>query len=271
MGFPRTPDAMPAVLLAAGLGTRLAPLTRTLPKCLAPVHGRPLLAYWLEMCRRNGLRPIINTHSNAEMVRAYLRHFHPGAGIELFHEDRLLGTAGTLLALRSRLEDTPFLAVHADNLSFFSMRDFWEAHCRRPRGCVLTMMLFHTQRPQSCGIVELDRDGVVRRFHEKVACPPGNVANGAVYIMEPEIFEILATCEERPLDISLHLVPRCLGRMATFLNEDMHRDIGTVESYAEAQAEMLLRTWQEERGLYSATPEMRTLADNAPWREADHV
>jgi mannose-1-phosphate guanylyltransferase len=233
---------MPVVLLAAGMGTRLKPLTDHMPKCLVPIHGRPLLAYWLELCAREHCAPIlVNTHHLEDAVIDFVRRSPWKERVLLVHEDRLLGTGGTLLALRGRLESGAFMVAHADNLSFFPMSGFLAAHASRPRECLLTMMLFRTPAPHACGIVRTDARGVVTDFYEKQARPPGDMANGAVYIMQPEVFPLLEACGKEQPDISLDLIPQCLGRTATFFNADYHRDIGTLESYAMAQRDMLAR------------------------------
>lgn len=233
---------IPAVLLAAGRGSRLAPLTDSLPKCLAPVMGRPMLDFWLESCARAGMKPlIVNTHYLANQVERFIECSPWRQLITLVRETSLLGTGGTLLALRNLLDKGTFLVAHADNLSFFDMDAFFQTHLRRPRNCLITAMLFYTSTPHSCGIVELDRQGIVRAFHEKISNPPGNLANGAVYLMEPEIFPLLERSDRAQPDISLDLLTKCVGRIATFLNVDYHRDIGTPESYTVAQSEMRCR------------------------------
>lgn len=235
----RLPAKLPAVLLAAGKGTRLAPLTHTVPKCLVPIAGRPLLDYWLETCLESGMNPVIvNTHHLERAVTDYLARSPWRDQVVLSHEDHLLGTGGTLLAQRRVLEHGPFFVAHADNLSIFQMVDFFAAHMCRPEDCLLTMMLFSTPTPQSCGIVVVDEFGVVVGFHEKSSQVYGNLANGAVYIMEPEVFSLLEHCDHEQPDISLDLIPQCMGRIATFYNKKYHRDIGTPESYAAAQHEI---------------------------------
>jgi mannose-1-phosphate guanylyltransferase len=229
---------MPAILFAAGCGTRLRPLTDRMPKCLAPIHGRPLLSYWLALLSKAGLFPIIlNTHHRAEQVREYADSCPWKDRIQLAHETELLGTGGTLLRHRTILREGPFMAIHADNLSIFDVQAFQAAHAERPEGCCLTMMLFRSPTPESCGIVRVDGNGIVREFHEKAVRPPGNLANAAVYIMEPEVFPMLAGSGKKRPDISLDLLPRCLGRIATWRNDRYHRDIGTPESYAAALRE----------------------------------
>lgn len=232
------PRPIPALLLAAGLGTRLAPLTNRVPKCLVPIHGKPLLGYWLDLLGAAGLAPlVVNTHHHAEAVRAFAAANGWRDRIVLVHEDALLGTGGTMLANRARLAGGAFFVAHADNLSRFRFGEFLAAHRTRPAGCVMTMMLFRTPTPRTCGIVETDGRGVATAFHEKVQDPPGDLANAAVYLMEPEALDILAMAGEAKPDISLDLIPRCLGRINTWLNDDYHRDIGAPESYAAALGE----------------------------------
>ena len=230
------PLNIPAVLLAAGRGSRLQPLTNTLPKCLVPVAGRPLLDCWLEMCQKAGFSPVIvNLHYLADQVASHIAETPYGSGVVRSYESELLGTGGTLLRHADMLKNQPFFVAHADNISCFDMREFWRTHCNRPAGCLLTMMLFETAEPWNCGIVSLDDRGVVQAFYEKDPAARSGLANGAVYFMEPEVLSILAGCGSPAPDISLDLIPECIGRIATFRNSVYHRDIGTPESYEEAR------------------------------------
>lgn len=226
---------MPAVLLAAGFGTRLRPLIDTVPKCLVPLGGEALLGRWLRMLHEGGIAPIIvNTHYMAQLVVAYVASLPWRHVVHVSHEETLLGTAGTLLRHRKTLEGGPFMVVHADNVSAFDLAAFRRAHAQRPAGCVMTMMTFDSEAPQQCGILELDDRGVVLQFHEKVANPPGCLANGAVYIMEPEVLDVIAGCGVEKPDLSTHMMPKLLGCIATYHNAVYHRDIGTPESYRQA-------------------------------------
>lgn len=229
-----------ALLLAAGLGTRLRPLTNTIPKCLVPIHGKPLLWYWLEMLEKAGVQPIlINLHYFADAVREYLSTTGFTQNISTVYEEQLLGTAGTLYKNRDFFENDPVMLVHADNLSKFDVTAFIQAHQNRPAGCEITMMTFTTPTPESCGVVELDERGVVQAFHEKVINPPGNLANGAVYIIGPSVFEFLESLEKEEIDFSTEVLPHYIGRISTFHNNIYHRDIGTMESYKAANTEFL--------------------------------
>ena len=90
---------MRALLLSAGLGTRLRPLTDTIPKCLVPIHGKPLLGYWIDLLLANEYidRLLVNTHYLVDQVEAFIATSPSVQQIELLHENKLLGTGGTVL------------------------------------------------------------------------------------------------------------------------------------------------------------------------------
>jgi mannose-1-phosphate guanylyltransferase len=229
-----------ALLLAAGMGTRLRPLTEKMPKCLVPIHGKPLLAYWLDLLGPSEIEAIlINTHYLPEPVRRFVSTSPWRERLTLVHEDELLGTGGTILANRAFFGREPFLVAHADNLTRFDPAAFIERHRTRPAGMAITMMTFKTDAPQSCGIVEEDRGGVVTAFHEKVANPPGDHANAAVYIFEPQVLDFLAGLGKRVIDLSTEVLPHFMGRICTWHNRVYHRDIGTLESLRRAEHEFL--------------------------------
>lgn len=225
-----------ALLLAAGLGARLRPLTDVLPKCLAPIRGRPLLEYWLRTLEAAGIeRILINTHHRAELVQTYVSLSRWRGQATLVNEKRLLGTGGTLAANADFFLDGPVLVAHADNLSLFDARGFCNAHDSRPSQAQLTMMTFTTDNPTSCGIVTTDGQGIVDGFFEKVPNPPGNTANAAVYVFEPTVIELALGLHKTALDISTEILPRFMGRMWTWHNKIYHRDIGTLDSWRAAQ------------------------------------
>ena len=229
-----------ALLLAAGLGTRLRPITDKIQKCLVPINGKPLIEYWLDTLSKAGIEEfLINTHYFAEQMKEYVETSKYKDNIVLVHEDELLLTGGTVLANKSFFKNEPFLVVHADNLCLCDFTLFIEKHKNRPQHCDITMMTFETDAPKNCGIVELDRNGVVVGFYEKVANPPSNLANGAVYIFEPSVIEYIESYHKKMVDLSTEVLPHYLNKMYTFQNSVYHRDIGTVQSYALAQIEIL--------------------------------
>lgn len=227
-----------ALLLAGGTGTRLRPLTLSVAKCLVPIHGRPLLDYWFELLFTGGLeRVLVNTHWLAPSVAAHVAACRWRDRIDLVHEPALLGTGGTITANRHFFGDAPFLVAHADNLVSFSLNRFIEAHRLRPAGVALTMLSFHSDDPKSCGIIECDSRGVVQAFHEKVANPPGTLANGAVYIVEPEVVGYIASLGRPVVDLSTEVIAAFLGRIQCWETDGYHRDIGNEQSLARAHAD----------------------------------
>ncbi len=234
---------IPALLLAGGLGSRLKPLTNDIPKCLVPILGRPLLDIWIETCLNFNMAPIIiNLCYLSEKVEEYLQssplYLKNKEKFILLYEEELQGTGGTLLSQEYILDKNTFFVAHADNLSFFSMQDFYTIHKNRPENCIITAMTFTTNTPKTCGIFDLDSQNIAKGFYEKVENPPSNLANGAVYFMEAQVFDILKQSDKTKPDISLDLLPYCLGRIQTFHNDTYHRDIGNIESYNTAQNDM---------------------------------
>lgn len=226
-----------ALLLAGGEGLRLRPITASMPKCLVPIRGKPLLGIWLDMLFQAGVeRVLVNTHYLAGQVNAFVANSPWADRIDLVHEQALLGTAGTLRANAGYFGNDSFFLIHADNLSRFSVTDFSDAHRRRPPECIGTMMTFATDKPQNCGIVEIDSRGVVAAVHEKVPAPPRNLANAAVFILESAIFPEL-TRYPLATDFCRDIVPPLTGRWSTFHNAIYHRDIGSPESLDRAQQE----------------------------------
>lgn len=223
---------MRAILLAAGYGTRLRPLTNTIPKCLVPIKGTPLLGIWLERLTRAGIGPfLVNTHYLAEQVQEFVSNSSYGDQVKLVHEPTLLGTAGTLMANLEFFEGRDGLLIHADNYCLDHLHNLIEAHRKRPAECVMTMMTFRTDQPSNCGIVDIDENRVVTGFYEKVSSPPGNLANGAVYILSAAMLRELSLEFSTVKDFSNEVLPHFIGRIFTYETLDVFIDIGTPEAY----------------------------------------
>lgn len=238
---------MKALLLSAGLGTRLRPITNTIPKCLVPICGRPLMEYWLQLLINAGIDSVlVNTHYLANQVKEYINKSNLRNHVVLVHEDSLLGTGGTVLKNSHYINNEPFILIHGDNLSLFDMREFINKFNSRPIGIEITMMTFTTDVPESCGIVTLDNNGIVSAFYEKQKDAPGNLANGAVYILSQKVAKYMESLQKEVVDFSVDVIPYFIGRINTFHNNVYHRDIGTPLSLEIAQSEFcnILKTYQ---------------------------
>jgi mannose-1-phosphate guanylyltransferase len=226
-----------AFLLAAGLGTRLKPLTEKTPKCLIPIDGEPMLSIWLGICEQIGIREVlINTHHLADHVEAWAAgRAHSLIRIQLVHEPELLGSAGTVAANMDFVKDEDdFFIFYADNLvhtDFDALKSFHQGH-----NSPLTVALFHTPRPWNCGVALLDDHSRITCFEEKPAHPKSDLANAGVYVARPELRRFLPTRGFG--DFATDVFPRLIGEMRGFVICGHVLDVGTPENYEEA-----LREW----------------------------
>lgn len=226
---------MKAFLLAAGVGSRLRPITDVTPKCMLPIGDRPLLDRWLDAFGRAGVDEVlVNLHHLPDVV---CRHIAGRAGppaVRTFFEPELLGSAGTLLANRDWTQDDDlFLACYADNLTDFDLRSLIDAH--REHGPVATLAVFHSPNPSAGGVVELDPAGRVAGFTEKPAKPVSDLVNAGMYAFRPSVLDEIHGMP--PRDIGYDLLPRLVGRARAVLVDGYFRDIGTTDAYRRAREE----------------------------------
>ena len=162
-----------SLLLAGGLGTRLRPLTDSVPQCLIPIAGQPLLDIWVQRLIECGVPEArINTHSLAEIVRVHISQINAENRLRLVEafEPVLLGSAGTVTANADLVDDADeIIVIHADNYSDIDLRPLIAFH--RSHTDPLTMVLFQAPDPSTCGIAELDEGGRVISFVEKPKAP----------------------------------------------------------------------------------------------------
>jgi mannose-1-phosphate guanylyltransferase len=223
-----------AFVLAAGLGTRLRPLTDQVPKCLVEIGGRPMLDHWLDALAAAGVDDVlVNVHHLHEKVE---KHVAARAGrppfVRVVHESELLGSAGTLRANRDFVAgESHFLAIYADNLTTFDIGRLVDAHRAAPT--LATMAVFHAPRPEQCGIVEVE-DGLVVRFEEKPAHPRSDLANAGLYVFDSAVLDLIEG--QPPVDIGRHVLPQLIGRSRVVdVGDAFFLDIGTPEALEHAR------------------------------------
>jgi mannose-1-phosphate guanylyltransferase len=225
-----------ALLLAAGLGTRLRPLTDRVPKCLVDVAGKPLLAYWFDALAAAGVRDVlVNTHHLAEAVREFLaaKRREGFNAMETF-EPVLLGSAGTVAANAAWADGSDdVLVIYADNFSDVRLAELLAQH--RAHGEAVTMLLFRAANPRACGIVELDRQGRVLSFEEKPAVPKSDLANAGVYVVTSAAWREIAAM--KAFDFGYDVLPRFAGRMRGVVHGGFHLDIGDARALELARQE----------------------------------
>ncbi len=226
---------MKAFLLAAGIGSRLRPVTDTIPKCMVAIDGRPLIDIWLDAFDTAGVdQALVNLHHLPDVVRRHLAARTGPPVVQTVLERELLGSAGTLAANRHWLgEDDMFLACNADNLTDFDLRSLIREH--RGHDAVATLTAFRSEDPSAGGVVETDDAGIMTGFAEKPSEPVSDLVNAGMYAFRPEVFAEIGGAP--PQDIGHHLLPRLVGHAKVMLVEGYFRDIGTVTAYQRAQQE----------------------------------
>ena len=182
---------MKAMVMAAGLGTRLRPLTDFLPKPMMPVANRPVLHHLLNLLRRHDVREVgINLHAFPEMIEKY---FGDGSSLDMSirwsPEPELLGTAGGTKKLEDFWGDETILVTSGDGLHDIDVTALLGHH--RRTGALATLTVKPVTDPSSYGVVILDRDTRIRGFQEKPTRDEArsDLANCGVYVIEPELLE----------------------------------------------------------------------------------
>ncbi len=229
---------MKAYLLAAGLGTRLRPLTNTVPKCMVPIRQKPMLAIWLDLLAKHGVTDVlINTHYLRPTVAEFIKQYnesHTNIRVTEFFEETLLGSAGTLAENKSFVAgEENFLICYADILTNLNITDMVKLH--KSHTGHLTMALFHAENPSACGIATLDEKKLITNFIEKPENPTSDLANAGIYVTDQHFFDLID--DTRPQDIGFSVLPKLSGQMYGYETNAYVLDVGTMEKYERAQKE----------------------------------
>jgi NDP-sugar pyrophosphorylase family protein len=230
-----------AMVLAAGLGTRLRPLTETHPKPLVPIANRPLLEYTFALLARAGVREaIVNTHHLPDVFEAGLRDLDAsGLELHLSRERRILGTAGGLKKAESFLRSGTFLLLNGDFLVDIDLRQVLDFHDRQ--GATATMVLMPDD---VAGVLGVDPDGVIRRFIEPR--PDGEPAERlscgftGIHVLQPEVFSLIPA--NKPWEINRQVYPELIARgrrVCGFVHRGYWREAGSPEGYLAANREIV--------------------------------
>ena len=232
---------MKAMILAAGEGTRLRPLTATLPKPMIPIVGTPLLARTLTWLSGEGVEEAaINLYHRPQSIPDYFGTEFAGVRLHYFFEDALRGTAGGVKAAEHVIQDAPFFVIYGDNLISADLRRLAAFHTGH--GGIGTIALFEHPNPTAAGIVGLDVNARITRFVEKP--PAGQIfstlANAGVYVLDPAIFDAIP--ENRPSDFGRDIFPALLAQDTPLYGTPLGgylSDTGTPSAYRQANFDCL--------------------------------
>lgn len=229
---------MKSYLLAAGYGTRLRPLTDTTPKCLIPIQDKSLLEWWCDLFLKHGVsQALINTHYLVQPVRDFITDYNnrnTGMVLHEYYESTLLGSGGTVRSNKDFVtNEENFFICYADNLTNMNLTEMLRFH--NSHDGLLTMALFRANKPEQCGIAELDKYNKITGFVEKPQHPTSNLANAGVYIARQEIFSYFP--DQVFIDFGNDVLPKLVGKMYGWETQDYLIDIGTPDNYMKAQRE----------------------------------
>jgi NDP-sugar pyrophosphorylase family protein len=230
------------MVLAAGKGTRLFPLTGEIPKPMAPVVGKPIIQHIFELLAETGLDEVhVNVHYLADHILDVYGTATDVNGMRVCvtREDELVGTAGSVKRIADRFDET-FVVIMGDALTDADVREVVAFH--KERGALATLALMRVSDTSQYGVVELDRDQDIIGFQEKP--DPGeaisNLANTGIYVLEPEVLGYIP--ENTFFDFAKDVFPRLLEAGEKFMGyegEFYWSDIGTLEAYRGAQRDAL--------------------------------
>jgi mannose-1-phosphate guanylyltransferase/phosphomannomutase len=228
--------------MAGGEGTRLRPMTANQPKPLLPVVNKPIMEHVLRLLKRHGFdETVVTVQFLAALVRNY---FGDGADFDMSlqyaTEEMPLGTAGSVKNAEDALRDDQFLVISGDALTDMDLSEMVRFH--KENGALVTVGLTRVPDPLEFGIVIADEAGRIQRFLEKPTWGQvfSDTVNTGIYVMEPEVLAEVALGES--VDWSHDVFPKLLARGAPlygYVSDGYWEDVGTLESYIKAQADVL--------------------------------
>ena len=235
---------MQALVLVGGMGTRLRPLTETVPKPVLRLVDRPFISYMVEWLAGHGVEEVVLACGFLpDALREVLGDGEPGGPrLRYLTEPEPRGTAGAIKFAEPELEGR-FLALNGDTLTDLDLTALLRAH--EERGARATIALHPVEDPSGYGLVRTGPDGEVLEFLEKpadgVAGPPaGNEINAGAYVLERSVLDLVPA--DREVSIEREVFPRMVGHGLTGLRlEGYWMDIGTPDRYLQASWDILER------------------------------
>lgn len=219
---------MRALVLSAGKGTRLGLHAKGFPKPLVPLGKHCSLIYQLKKLEYLGVSEVIvNTHQQHELFVETLKTIKLKLKVHLHNEKELLGTGGTLKLHIAWLAQSNFWVLHADNFFDDDLIRMKETISLTGPEIVGVMGSFKTLDFKNVGILKTNRHSVLEKIHEKKRFPYGLKGNTATYFFKPSIVEYINELKENENDLTIHLIPKLLGKMNVVPLRGNFIDIGT--------------------------------------------
>ena len=235
-GRKRIMQIKEAIILAGGFGTRLKEAVPDLPKCMAPVNGRPFLFYVINYLRSEGIeRFIFSLGYKHELIETYLNTEFPTLDFQCSIEKEPLGTGGAILASCYKASEQTVLVANGDTLFKINIRKALIEHNKHQSDC--TLLLKPMENFDRYGVVDLDDDDSIKSFKEKQFYKSGLI-NGGVYILNTEQF----LAEELPSKFSFEkdYLEKYFDTRKIYgaVQDEYFIDIGIPEDYSRVQQEL---------------------------------
>ncbi|HHW60837.1 MAG TPA: NDP-sugar synthase [Syntrophomonadaceae bacterium] len=232
---------MKGMIMAAGVGSRLMPLTSDIPKPMVPMVNRPLMENTVHLLYEHGFHDLIaNLHYHASVISDY---FGDGSGygvrMEFSLEEELMGTAGGVKRCEWFLDES-FVVVSGDALTDINLRALMDAH--KKNGALATIALKEVDEVEQFGVVVTDAEGRIKRFQEKPRAEEAlsHTANTGIYVFEPEIFRYIPA--DQFYDFGKQVFPALVKMGAPFYGVEVDGywcDVGSLETYRQAHIDCL--------------------------------
>lgn len=235
---------MRAFIMAAGVGTRLEPLTLAVPKPLVPVCNVPVMQYNIELLKKNGIKDITaNLHYFPEQIESYFRDGKTfGVNLTYSFEEELMGTAGgvKIMARSCRSLDDRFVVLSSDVLCDVDLKELISFH--KKKNAAATIALVEVDDPSEFGVVILDKNNKITAFQEKPkkAKALSRLANTGLYVFDRSILSMIP--DNKIYDFGRQLFPELIKRGLPFYGfrqKGYWKDIGNIKNYKEANIELL--------------------------------
>lgn len=234
-----------AMVMAAGVGSRLDPLTQKIPKPLVPVLNKPVMDILLQKLKDYGVEKVIaNTHYLAEQIQnRYTKNSPVDIHFEYIHEETLSGTAGGVKKCEFFFDDVEdFIVVSADGLHDADLDKIVKSH--KESGCIATMAISAVDHAEVChfGVVVPTKEHYVSEFQEKPSIEEAksNYINTGIYVFNKRIFDFIPKGEK--YDFAKNVFPRLLEageKINTYRIYSYWSDIGTIEQYIQSNIDAL--------------------------------
>jgi mannose-1-phosphate guanylyltransferase len=232
---------MRAVALIGGKGTRLRPITQTVPKSMVPLRNKPYVQYMVDTMRAGGLDgAVFSMGYLPEPIQHYFADKDlDGFSLDYVVEEQPLGTAGGIKNAEEYLDRGPFVATNGDILTGLDLMEVIQAHLGSE--ALATITLTSVDDPTAYGLVEVDHRLRVKRFIEKPSSNEVNTSlvNAGIYVLEREVLNMIPKGREVSIEREIFPQLQAMGKLGAFVSSAYWRDIGTPRSYLAASNDVL--------------------------------